>query len=107
MQILSLTRKFIAERLSVEIASLAQRTPACSTQLNMEDYSAKAANMARILAIVHIIVGSLLICFGIADRAVDYYYIGYGCYGIWMGIWVSCASSLYTDKLVLFAYACF
>lgn len=45
--------------------------------------------MARILALVHIIVGFLLICFGIADRAVEYFWTGYGGYGIWMGIWVS------------------
>ena len=57
----------------------------------MADYSAKVANMARILAFVHIIVGSLLICFGIADRAVEYFWTGYGCYGIWMGVWVSSA----------------
>lgn len=59
------------------------------TLLNMADYSAKAANMARILAIVHIIVGFLLFCFGIADLVVEYFYTGYLCFGIWMGIWVS------------------
>ena len=57
----------------------------------MAENSAKVANMARNLAIVHIIVGFLLICFGIADRAVEYFWTGYGGYGIWMGIWVSCA----------------
>ena len=57
----------------------------------MADNSAKVANMARTLAIVHIIVGFLLICFGIADRAVEYFWTGYGGYGIWMGIWVNCA----------------
>lgn len=61
----------------------------------MADYSAKVANMARILAIVHIIVGSLLICFGIADRAVEYFWTGYGCYGIWMGVWVSMLASIF------------
>ena len=55
----------------------------------MADNSGKVANMARILAIVHIIVGFLLICFGIADRAVEYFWTGYGCYGIWIGVWVS------------------
>ena len=34
--------------------------------------SVKLANMVRLLAIVHIIVGFLLICFGIADRLVEY-----------------------------------
>ena len=58
---------------------------------NMADNSGKVANMARILAIVHIIVGFLLICFGIADRAVEYFWTGYGCYGIWIGVWVSTA----------------
>ena len=47
------------------------------------------ANMARILAIVHIIVGFYLSQFGIADRAVEYFWTGYGCYGIWTGAWVS------------------
>ena len=62
----------------------------------MAENSAKVANMARILAIVHIIVGFLLICFGIADRVVEYFYTGYGCYGIWIGVWVSrvCVYSL-------------
>lgn len=55
----------------------------------MADNSGNVANMARILAIVHIIVGFLLICFGIADRAVEYFWTGYGCYGIWTGVWVS------------------
>ena len=55
----------------------------------MADNSGKVANMARILAIVHIIVGFLLICFGIADRAVEYFWTGYASYGIWIGVWVS------------------
>ncbi|KAL9961003.1 hypothetical protein ACROYT_G029878 [Oculina patagonica] len=56
--------------------------------------SAKVANMARVLAIVHIVVGSILICFGIADRALQYYWTGYGCYGIWMGVWMCIAGGL-------------
>ena len=40
-------------------------------RVNMADNSAKVANMARVLAIIHIIVGFLLICLGIADRVVD------------------------------------
>ena len=65
-----------------------------SLLVNMADNSVKAANMARILAIVHIVVGFLLICFGIADRAVEYFWTGYGCFGIWTGIWVSYACGL-------------
>ena len=57
--------------------------------LKMADTSAKAAQMARILAIVHIIVGFLLFCFGIADLVVGYFWTGYGCFGIWIGVWVS------------------
>jgi len=55
----------------------------------MVENSAKVAKMARILAIVHIIVGVLLICFGIADRAVEYFWTGYVGFGIWIGLWVS------------------
>ena len=61
------------------------------TLLKMADTSAKAAQMARILAIVHIIVGFLLICFGIAERLVDYFFTGDIGFGIWIGFWVSCA----------------
>ena len=45
--------------------------------------------MGRILSIVHIIIGFLLFCFGIADLVVAYFFTGYGAYGIWIGIWVS------------------
>ena len=55
----------------------------------MADTSAKATQVARILAIVHIIVGLLLLCFGIADLLVGYFWTGYGCFGIWIGVWVS------------------
>ena len=55
----------------------------------MADNAGRVTNMARILAIVHIIVGSLLICFGIADRAVGYLFTGYIGFGIWIGVWVS------------------
>ena len=58
--------------------------------------------MARILAIVHIIVGFLLICFGIADRAVEYFWTGYGCYGIWIGVWVSCARVCFSAAHAIF-----
>lgn len=69
----------------------------------MAESSAKVAKMARILAFVHIIVGFLLICFGIADRLVEYFWTGYGCFRVWIGIWVSfvCALSniYFTSKL--------
>ena len=55
----------------------------------MADNSGRVVVMTRILAIVHIIVGFLLICFGIADRAVEYFWTGYVSYGIWIGVWVS------------------
>ncbi len=57
---------------------------------NMADNSAKVVKMARILAILHIIVGVLLICFGIADRTVNNkLWPGGFCFGIWIGVWVS------------------
>ena len=55
----------------------------------MADGAVKAANMARVLAIVHIIVGFLLFCFGIADAVVGYFWTGHGYFGIWTGVWVS------------------
>ena len=69
---------------------------------NMAETSTKAANMARILAIVHIIVGFLLFCFGIGDLAVQYFYTGYGCYGIWIGVWVSCVHVYFHDAYGVF-----
>ncbi|KAJ7376823.1 hypothetical protein OS493_032289 [Desmophyllum pertusum] len=60
----------------------------------MVDNSAKIANMARMLAITHIIVGFLLFCFGIADLAVPYFWTGYGAFGIWIGAWMCIAGGL-------------
>ena len=71
----------------------------------MAENSAKVAKMARILAILHIIVGFLLICFGIADCVVGYFYTGYGYYGIWTGVLVSrvCVYSLtLIQSLIIF-----
>jgi len=51
--------------------------------------------MIRVLAIFHIVVGALLIIFGIADGVTallgyEYMFIaGYGFYGVWIGTWVS------------------
>ena len=52
-------------------------------------------SMIRVLAIFHIVVGALLIIFGIADgitTVLGHKYMfaaGYGFYGVWIGIWVS------------------
>ena len=51
--------------------------------------SVMVARMARFLALAHIVVGLLLICFGIADCVVqesEMYFVGFG---IWIGVWVS------------------
>ena len=55
----------------------------------MADNSAKVAKMARAFAIVHIIVGFLLIYFGIPDGVLEYFWIGYVGFGVWTGVWVS------------------
>ncbi|KAJ7376825.1 hypothetical protein OS493_032291 [Desmophyllum pertusum] len=61
----------------------------------MADNSAKIANMARHLSITHIIVGFPLFCFGIADVVVDeYFWTGYGGFGIWIGAWMCIAGGL-------------
>ena len=57
--------------------------------VKMADTEAKAVNKARALALVHVIVGFLLFCFGIADLVVGYFWTGYGAFGIWIGVWVS------------------
>ncbi|XP_078382695.1 uncharacterized protein LOC144665333 [Oculina patagonica] len=64
------------------------------TLSNMADDSSKAANMARVLSIVHIIVGFLLVVFGIADAAVAYFWTGYVGFGIWIGVWMCIAGGL-------------
>ena len=52
-------------------------------------------SMVRALAITHIVVGALLIIFGIVDGVTavlgdEYMFIaGYGFYGVWIGTWVS------------------
>lgn len=55
----------------------------------MADNSAKVAKMARVFAIIHIIVGFQLICVGIVDGVVEYFWIGYVGFGVWTGVWVS------------------
>lgn len=60
----------------------------------MTDSSVKVAKMARILAIIHIILGFFLVYFGIAERDVDYFWTGHGYFGIWIGVWVSFVSNV-------------
>ena len=59
----------------------------------MADCSRTAVIMARSLAIAHIVVGSLLIIFGIADGVMETSRRGYGVgfifFGVWIGAWVS------------------
>ena len=75
----------------------------------MAGNSTNAAKMARFLAIIQIVIGVLLIGFGIADRLVKgrgyYYYYhydwtGYVYFGIWIGIWVSKCSHFMKIKIL-------
>ena len=60
----------------------------------------------RTLAIMHIVVGALLIIFGIADGVTavlgdDFTFMaGYGFYGVWIGTWVSvsCRNSAFVKS---------
>jgi len=49
---------------------------------------AKTLKIARLAALAHIVVGVLLLIFGIADRIEGYFWTGKECFGIWCGIWV-------------------
>lgn len=49
----------------------------------------KVVVMGRYFVIIYIIVGVLFFCFGIVDYVIQYFWIGYVCFGIWIGIWVS------------------
>ena len=56
--------------------------------------SSGVVSMARILAIIHIVVGALLIILGIADGittvlGAHMFAAGYRFYGVWIGTWVS------------------
>ena len=51
--------------------------------------SVMVARMARLLALAHILVGFLLICFGIADRVGQHSVVNFIGFGIWIGVWVS------------------
>ena len=50
---------------------------------------AKTLKIARLVALAHIVVGILLLIFGIVDRVEGYFWTGEGCFGVWCGIWVS------------------
>lgn len=54
----------------------------------MADYSSQATTVGRFLAIAHLFLGFILVCFGIADYATTYFFTGYICLGIWIGIWM-------------------
>ena len=68
---------------------------ACADVSKMADHSITVARMARLLSIAHIIVGVLLLGFGIADGVMttSYHYSdfwsGHVYFGVWIGIWVS------------------
>ena len=56
--------------------------------------SSGTVSMVRVLAIFHIVVGGLLIIFGIADGVTSLvtgyqFYTGRVFYGVWIGTWVS------------------
>lgn len=74
---------------SVFVEMVPQSAGQSHNAINMAYNSEKVVHMTWILAIVHIIVGFILFCFGIADLAVDFFWTGYGCFGIWSGLWVS------------------
>ena len=57
--------------------------------VNMAQFSATVAKMARLLAITQILTGILLFSFGIVDRYVPGGFTGYVYFGVWIGIWVS------------------
>ena len=73
---------------------------ALPTRTKMADNTENVVKMARFLAIVHIIVGFLLINFGIADAVTSFkfhsygFWAGYIFFGIWIGVWVSCLYGL-------------
>lgn len=50
--------------------------------------------IARLVALAHIVVGILLLIFGIVDRVEGYFWTGEGCFGIWCGIWMIITGSV-------------
>ena len=63
-----------------------------ASKANIAETSAKVAKMARNLAIAHIVIGFLLIFFGIGDRLVEFHkfcsWTGGAYFGIWIGMLV-------------------
>ena len=57
--------------------------------INMADYIAVKAAEARKLAITQLIVGFLLLCFGIGEQVLEELRTRDGYFGIWAGILVS------------------
>lgn len=56
--------------------------------------TAKTLKIARLVALAHIVVGILLLIFGIVDRVEGYFWTGEGCFGIWCGIWMIITGSV-------------
>lgn len=54
----------------------------------MAECSRIVVAMALCLAIGHIVIGFLLICFGIADGVTTDDYTGHIYFGVWIGLWV-------------------
>ena len=64
----------------------------------MAENSANTAKMVRFLAITQILIGVVLLCFGIAERLVLGGPSSYGNFGVWNGILVSNFFLLHADK---------
>ena len=77
--------------ISVNDAEVSFRVDCCKVDfnVNMAQFSANVAKMARILAITQILTGLLLFSIGIVDRCVPGGFTGYVYFGVWIGIWVS------------------
>ena len=55
----------------------------------MAVHSVMVARMARLLELAHIVVGFLLIFFGVVDRVRQQSGVNFIGFGIWIGFWVS------------------
>ena len=58
----------------------------------------KDLKSARLIAIGHIVVGILLMVFGVVDRVEGYFWTGEGCFGIWCGVWVRKCNTIRSDS---------
>ena len=74
--------------IQIDTVTLLDRLRIRLKRLKMADNTEAAVKMARLLAIAHIVVGFLLLCFGIADAALMwpslYPAISTICFGIWV-----------------------